>query len=348
METKIEYSGDIKPDKNEHVLQLFSAIAKDDLGTVQALVPDHVDVNTQDPDSIWDSPLACATSYGYVSIMGYLIDSKAHINHAGKNKRTALHIAVEKGYAKAAHLLVLFGANPDAQDAQKITPLGLALEKGNGTLIAQLVPDQQHKKPLEKKPTKTILEPSAESERQQQLNGLLFDAVTQESLPMIISAVDKGANVNAREPIKQATALHIAVGFNNVDIIQYLLSKGADPKATTPGGVSLLHVATHKNNIPMMAFLIDQGVPVNACSISGESALHIAVVNRNEQAAHLLVTKGIDIALATTAHKKAGDMAFEMGNQSMLQCMAAAYIERKLQNSLSKPLDDIPLDMHSK
>ena len=97
---------------------------------------------------------------------------------------------------------------------------------------------------------------------------------------------EMGADVNAID-YDGNTALHHAAARGDVEMILYLVSKGADPKIATVLGVTALHVAagigwvegittewSPKATFEAVKMLIDLGLDVNAQADTGRTAMH--------------------------------------------------------------------------
>lgn len=149
--------------------------------------------------------------------------------------------------------------------------------------------------------------------------------------------VSKGADVNAKVETKNgdgATPLLAAAAFGNVEVVKFLVSKGADVtvgmRGITPlhlagdskdkdgeiakflvskgadvnakidkdhkkyGGSTPLHVAA-EGNIEVVKFLVSKGVDVNAKNSTGQTPLHVAVKEGNVEVVKFLVSKGADV-----------------------------------------------------
>jgi uncharacterized protein len=70
-------------------------------------------------------------------------------------------------------------------------------------------------------------------------NGALLRAAYAADSPAVIAALEDGANVNASDPVTGLTALHIAVGTNNLPLARILIDDwhapfGPDGKGRWP------------------------------------------------------------------------------------------------------------------
>jgi ankyrin repeat protein len=120
-----------------------------------------------------------------------------------------------------------------------------------------------------------------------------------------------GANVNAKEPVREQTALMWAVGEKHPDVTRALIEHGADINAATKLGFTPLLFAAREGDLESAKLLLDKGVDVNisvgeegetgeAVDLSGHqdssklSALHVAVQRGHSDLAALLLDRGAD------------------------------------------------------
>lgn len=90
-----------------------------------------------------------------------------------------------------------------------------------------------------------------------------------EALPVLKLLVDAGASVNAHDNKKKTLLMH-SVGYPGV--VSYLLDKGADPHAASPGG-TLLELALRYGYEKTVELLHDRGIQVNTIHRDGETSL---------------------------------------------------------------------------
>jgi ankyrin repeat protein len=120
-------------------------------------------------------------------------------------------------------------------------------------------------------------------------------ALASESLPMVQLLVEKGAQVNARAA-EDLSVLYWAVRNDSVEIVKYLILKGADPKAREKGeeveGRTLLWAAKSRE---MAEFLVSRGVDPHARDKNGDTALHQACRNSYRDVVEFLLNSGIHV-----------------------------------------------------
>ena len=78
-----------------------------------------------------------------------------------------------------------------------------------------------------------------------------------------------------------------------IEIVSYLIEKGADISATEDNGGPAIDYAIHNNNIPLAKLLIENGFNVNLIYYA-RSALHFACVRMYDEMAKLLLDSGAD------------------------------------------------------
>ncbi|VDL76438.1 unnamed protein product [Nippostrongylus brasiliensis] len=80
------------------------------------------------------------------------------------------------------------------------------------------------------------------------------------------------------------TALHRAAYNDHVEVVSFLLERGADAEARTKQGWTPLHSAANWGNYAVVARLISHGVDVNARSNGSVTALHLAISSQCDDA----------------------------------------------------------------
>ena len=95
-----------------------------------------------------------------------------------------------------------------------------------------------------------------------------------------------------------ATPLYFAVDEGHKDIVEFLISKGADINAKNKIGGTVLHLLTtegQEDDTNMIEFLLSKGANINAKdNMTGGTPLHYASMNGYKNIVKFLLSKGAD------------------------------------------------------
>jgi ankyrin repeat protein len=115
------------------------------------------------------------------------------------------------------------------------------------------------------------------------------------------------------------TPLHLAVFFGRVNIVHFLLSKGANIDAPSRNDqiVTPLHSAlANPHNSSVGELLIEAGANLNVTQSEGYTPLHYAAANGLDQVIHSLLAHGVDTSIKNHQGKTAYELAVERGKTS--------------------------------
>jgi ankyrin repeat protein len=159
-----------------------------------------------------DATVADAARLGDAAAVKALLKSGADVNAAQADGMTALHWAAQKGDAALAGMLLAAGANARATTRLGgYTPMHLASQAGHAKVVAALLASGAGADVV----TATGASP-------------LMLAARAGSVETAAHLVENGADVNASETTNGQTALMVAAGLNRADMVAYLLAHGAD------------------------------------------------------------------------------------------------------------------------
>jgi len=91
------------------------------------------------------------------------------------------------------------------------------------------------------------------------------------------------------------TLLHYASWAGSNEVVEFLISQGADIVSRSENGETPLHFASLSVNVNVIKSLISRGADVNSKNSDGETPLHYAVRARKKEAVELLLANGADI-----------------------------------------------------
>lgn len=279
--------------------QLLEAAKAGDVDTVKKLCTVQ-SVNCRDIEGRQSTPLHFAAGYNRVSVVEYLLQHGADVHAKDKGGLVPLHNACSYGHYEVAELLVKHGAVVNVADLWKFTPLHEAAAKGKYEICKLLL--QHGADPTKKNRdgnTPLDLVKDGDTDIQDLLRGdaALLDAAKKGCLARVKKLCSPD-NVNCRDTQgRHSTPLHLAAGYNNLEVAEYLLQHGADVNAQDKGGLIPLHNAASYGHVDVAALLIKYNACVNATDKWAFTPLHEAAQKGRTQLCALLLAHGADPTL---------------------------------------------------
>ncbi|KAK7933950.1 hypothetical protein WMY93_004846 [Mugilogobius chulae] len=279
------------PTRNSDVDYRFLEAAKaGDLDTVQQLCTPQ-NVNCRDLEGRHSTPLHFAAdkgglvplhnacSYGHYEVAELLVRHGASVNVADLWKFTPLHEAAAKGKYEICKLLLKHGADPSKKNRDGNMPLDMV--KDGDTDIQDLLRG----------------------------DAALLDAAKKGCLARV-QKLCSPENINCRDTQgRNSTPLHLAAGYNNLEVAEYLLEHGADVNAQDKGGLIPLHNAASYGHVDIAALLIKYNTCVNATDKWAFTPLHEAAQKGRTQLCALLLAHGADPTMKNQEGQTALDLA---------------------------------------
>lgn len=258
-----------------------------------------------------DSPLQRAAKLGREQEVAYLLYSGMNASTAGMFKRTPLHWAAFKGYSGIVMLLIVNGASINSKDKWDYTPLHLAVENDHTEPVQILIKNGavtntkniEGRTPLLDAARNgyldllSILLPLYNaniSMPKPYLSTTLHEAVIGDHVNLVKYLIAKGADLNAMDEMKR-TPLHWAVFYNYEDLVFILISKGAGLNRKDCDGMSPLHISAMKGYKKITEMLIKYGAFKNSRSKKGYTPLHEAARNGQIDIVQLLIKEGAEL-----------------------------------------------------
>ncbi|XP_020892080.1 uncharacterized protein LOC110231398 [Exaiptasia diaphana] len=156
-----------------------------------------------------------------------------------------------------------------------------------------------------------LVKKSQDSLKRQQMSHMLKKASGEERPTSMIHAGAKHGNVHHIKMLvklgervnslssnpedKAASPLIIASAQNKSDVVEYLLSHGANVQITDSQLNMAIHAAASIGNAHLLSLLIDSDSDVNAKGFRGKTPLHFAALNGHTEATRLLCESGADV-----------------------------------------------------
>jgi ankyrin repeat protein len=148
----------------------------------------------------------------------------------------------------------------------------------------------------------------------------LFEAAALGDLAAVRRAVEGGAAVSHYSG-DGFTALHLASYFGHPDMVEWLLSRGADANAVAdnPMKVAPLHSAAAAGSVPVCERLLQSGAHPNPQQHGGYTPLQSAALHGNRELVELLLKAGADPRLKSDDGRDAAAFASAGGHDDLAQ-----------------------------
>ncbi|XP_056587104.1 poly [ADP-ribose] polymerase tankyrase-1 isoform X3 [Triplophysa dalaica] len=285
------------PVRNSDVdYRLLEAAKAGDLDTVKQLCSPQ-NVNCRDLEGRHSTPLHFAAGYNRVAVVEYLLHHGADVHAKDKGGLVPLHNACSYGHYEVAELLVRHGASVNVADLWKFTPLHEAAAKSKYEICKLLLKhgaDPTKKNRDGNTPLDMVKEGDTDIQDLLRGDAALLDAAKKGCLARVQKLCSL-ENINCRDTQgRNSTPLHLAAGYNNLEVADYLLEHGADVNAQDKGGLIPLHNAASYGHVDIAALLIKFNTCVNATDKWAFTPLHEAAQKGRTQLCALLLAHGAD------------------------------------------------------
>ncbi|VDO05956.1 unnamed protein product [Rodentolepis nana] len=252
-------------------------------------------INCRDIDGRHSTPLHFAAGYNRLAVVEVLLKFGADVHAKDKGGLVPLHNACSYGHAKVAELLIQHGANVNVTDLWRFTPLHEAAAKGKFDICRLLLKHGAD-------PTRKNRDGHTPIDLVRDTDSLVYDLLRGDAA--VLEAAKRGSltkiqrlitadNINCRDTAgRNSTPLHLAAGYNNLEVVEFLLAAGADVNAQDKGGLIPLHNASSYGHVDVAAILIRHGTSVNAVDKWGYTPLHEAAQKGRTQLCSLLLAHG--------------------------------------------------------
>lgn len=204
--------------------QLLEAAKSGDLTSVKLIISSNSKiVNCRDLDGRHSTPLHFAAGYNRVPVVEFLLQSQADVHASDKGGLVPLHNSSSYGHLEVSQLLINHGANVNATDLWKFTPLHEASAKAKYEIVKLLLKHGADPK-IKNRDGATAMDLARDQEIADLLKGnsALLDAAKKGDLSRIQRLLTP-ENINCRDSQgRNSTPLHLAAGYNNFEVAEYL------------------------------------------------------------------------------------------------------------------------------
>lgn len=152
------------------------------------------------------------------------------------------------------------------------------------------------------------IEPSAER---------LVQFAAQGDATVVKLLLQAGIGVDARDALRQTSALHNAAAQGHVRLVKLLLERGAQVDRTDWHGNTALVNAAYFGHLEVARLLLAKGAQINILTLEGQSPLSAAVYSNDAALVGYLLAQGADVRLAGPDGRTALDIA-ELGKRDAI------------------------------
>ena len=257
--------------------------------------------------------LTLASYFGHTETVRYLAGLKdVEVSHPDADGYTALHFAVQQQFPDVVQELIDAGADIEANNKDKSSPLLLASRSGSFDIVKMLVEAGSGVRVTDNKGDTCLPLASyfGHTETVRYLVGLkdvdvnhsenngytaLHFAVQQQFPDVVKVLIDAGAELD-RTDEDGRSALLMACCVDMTDIVKMLVEAGAGVRATDNKGRTCLTLASCHGRTETVRYLAGlKDVEVNHPDADGYTALHFAVQQQFPDVVQELIDAGADI-----------------------------------------------------
>lgn len=259
------------------------------------------------------------TLSGDVAELRKLLDAGMKPDAKTAEGTTALMVAA-RDLAKV-RLLVDRGADVNARAASGLTPLMVASRyRGNAEVVRLLL--KKGARPNADKAVEVHNDASA-----------LFFAVMAGDVEMARALLDAGAKLDQRMKVIgtfMQTPLNYAVFLEGPAMVEFLISKGANPNEADDDKISMLAWAAIANRASTVQLLLARGAQLNSVDKFGMTPLlYAASINHGDTTVmEKLIAAGADTSARTKEGLTAFDLAKTYHHEAMVKLLAAKTAAR--------------------
>ena len=253
---------------------LHEAAITGNVEVIQTLLRHGAEVDCR--DSFGQTPLMFAAWSGDEEAVAWLIESGADVNAAGLDGMTPLYSAASAGRSEVALLLLKHGARPDV-GTRKYSVTNLVVYRCDADVLKQVLAAGAE---IDQRDTwgRTAIGAAIRRSSTDKLK-LLLEHRQQNSRH---ATYDEVAEVDGEE---LRSYLHSATRRSDNEVVEVLLTYGADPNHADAQGKTPLHLAAATGNLSLVKLLLKFGADAGQRDHAGLTPLDAARQNNHLQVA---------------------------------------------------------------
>nr|XP_023650357.1 ankyrin-3-like [Paramormyrops kingsleyae] len=250
-----------------------------------------------------------AFSLGGQSMVNVLLKHTKQVSPS--TLKAALFKAVQRNLDGVVDVLVDRGADVNALNKLRYTPLLLAAELGNEEASRAL-----------------ICKKASVEEKLPNRNSALHLAVQSGSLNITKLLLERGLDVNV-VGAQEHTPLHLAARHNRHSLVGVLLHAGARVNAAGAKGLTALHMACQESHPESVSELLKGKVDIHAQDGQARTALHWAAARADPSVIHMLLSAGANVNTADKEKRMPLHLATMEGRAEVVLALLATKVHFK-------------------
>ncbi|RXG55009.1 putative ankyrin repeat protein [Armadillidium vulgare] len=167
---------------------------------------------------------------------------------------------------------------------------------------------------------KFLVEEKGVSFNSSNLRGVLpiHYASERSNLDIVKFLVEKGADFNSIDNTRR-TSVHYAAKQSNSSIVEFFVERGADFMARDDDLETPLHYAAEGGNLDVVRFLVEKGADINSTAKGGIVPLHYAAEGGNLNVVEFLLEEGADFCSMDNCDRTSVHYAAKQSNSSIIE-----------------------------
>ncbi|XP_046337771.2 ankyrin repeat domain-containing protein 17-like [Haliotis rufescens] len=250
------------------------------------------------------TPVITAAEKGHTEVVELLVKEGADVTLVNKKGDNLLHSASRGGHVEVVKFVLSQGTlSINSRGWKKMTPAMTAADKGHKEVVELLV---------RKGADVSLLDIGHDTLLHLACRGGHVEVVK------FVLSLDR-VSINSRGWEKMTPAMTAAVKGQK-EVVELLVSKGADVTLLDKGNNTLLHLACRGGNVEVVKFVLSQGmVSINNRCWNQMTAVMTAAVKGHKEVVELLVSKGADVSLLTIGKNTLLHLACKGGNVEVVK-----------------------------
>ncbi|MBU1009687.1 MAG: ankyrin repeat domain-containing protein [Bacteroidetes bacterium] len=297
-------------DSNGTTMMLIACL-KGYVPLAKMLIKSGADVNKTHSDGY--SPLWLAAQTGNIENIRLLLENGADVNFVmSSNGTNVIWKACQNGPLEAVKILLDAGADPSVKvkiNDTEYDSIGIAAYAGYASIVETLKARMGNKASgglIEAAAggkdslVRKLLEKGENINQKNPSNGFtaLFVASQKGHLKVVELLLNNGADPDLKEDVDGRTALYVASSNGYSEIVKLLLQAGAKTNTENKKGMTAIWAASQEGHAPVVMALLENGVNVNSVeSSTNVSALTAASAKGHLDIVELLIKNGANVHL---------------------------------------------------